>query len=118
MGRPKLSDEQKRERLEKRLAEGGGDNRDSIRIYFTPLQYGRLKDYHRQGGGLPGETIRLALDAYMRGMIESGEYVPSELGTPEGAREAWLQRNAKGGKNKGEDKEEMSMDDERVGEDK
>lgn len=96
MARPKLTEEEKANRLKaKEAGEKDIEIRDNIRIYFSPLQFARLRDMHKQGGPLPGEQIRIAVDAYHRELIASGEYVPSESATPEGARAAWMERQAK-----------------------
>ena len=96
MARPRLTDEQKAERLRaKEAGEKDIEIRDNIRIYFSPLQFAKLRDFHKQGGPLPGEQIRLAVDAYHRELIASREYVPSECATPDGARAAWMERQAK-----------------------
>ena len=93
MARPKLTEEEKAARAKAKEMEV--EIRDNIRIYFSPLQFARLRDFHSQGGPLPGEQIRLAVDAYHKELIASREYVPSECATPDGARAAWLERQEK-----------------------
>lgn len=133
LGRPALTEEQKAERLKKRIAEkvssGVVEVRDCIKIYFNPLQFAYLRDYHKQGGEQPGETIRQAVDTFFREKIASGIYTPSEDATPLAAKKAWEERVAKkkaekeSGKEEssevtdGSEKPEMAVDDKRVGED-
>jgi hypothetical protein len=95
MPRPKLTDEERAARAKAKKEKPDVEIRDSIRIYFSPLQFARLRDYHKQGGPLQGEQIRLAVDAYHKSLIESREYVPGEQATPDGARAAWAERQAK-----------------------
>lgn len=90
-GRPKLSVEQRAERDKKKETKSG-ETRDSVRIYFTPLQYAYLKDYHAQGGVLPGEAIRLAVDHYFQWLIDTERYEPSAAASPKAARLAWEAR--------------------------
>lgn len=85
IGRPPLTEKQRAERDAKKK----GDTRDSVRIYLTPLQYAYLKDYHSQGGHLPGETIRLAVDHYMKWLIDNEQYEPSDAAKPKAAQRAW-----------------------------
>lgn len=104
MARPRLSEEEKEAR--KKAKEADVEIRDNIRIYFSPLQFARLRDFHSQGGPLPGEQIRIAVDNYHRELIASREYVPSECATPDGARAAWMERLEKrksGAKNRSEE---------------
>ena len=121
LGRPKLEEWEKAERKAKRVAEkissGVVEVRDCIKIYFNPLQFSYLRDYHRQGGEQPGETIRQAVDAFFRERIASGLYTPSEDATPLAAKKAWEERVAKKKAEKAGGGE-MSEDDERVCEDK
>jgi len=102
-GRPKLTEEQRAER-EKKKEMKSGETRDSVRIYFTPLQYAYLKDYHAQGGVLPGEAIRLAVDFYFEYLIKTERYEPTV--TPKSARQAWEERQRRPGnmEDVGEDK--------------
>ncbi len=92
MPRPRLTDEEKQKRAEAKKTEV--ELRDSIRIFFSPLQFARLRDYHRQGGPLPGEQIRMAVNVFHRELIASREYTPSPDATPEGAKIAWEKRLA------------------------
>ena len=94
LGRPPLSPEEKAARAKKRIQENASnvEVRDCMKIYFSPLQFARLRDYHKQGGSLPGETIRLAVDAFFRDLMATGEYEPSEEATPANAKKAWEAR--------------------------
>ena len=134
LGRPALTEQEKADRKAKRVAEkissGVVEVRDCIKIYFNPLQFAYLRDYHKQGGEQPGETIRQAVDAFFREKISSGIYTPSEDATPLAAKKAWEARVAKKKAEKEDGKPEstelddgsesqgMSIDDKRVGEDK
>ncbi len=133
LGRPKLSEEEKEKRRKKRIAEkvnsGVVEIRDCIKIYFNPLQFAYLRDYHKQGGEQPGETIRQAVDSFFREKIASGIYTPSDDATPLAAKRAWEARLAKKKAEKeagkvestelsdGSENQEMSVNDPRVGED-
>ena len=85
-GRPPLTPVQKAERDAKKR----GDTRDSVRIYLTSLQFAYLNEYHAQGGHLPEETIRHAIDFYFDWLIKTERYEPTV--TPKSARLAWAAR--------------------------
>lgn len=121
LGRPALTEEEKAERKAKRVAEkvnsGTVEVRDCIKIYFNPLMFAYLRDYHKQAGEQPGETIRQAVAEFFREKIASGLYTPSEDATPLAAKKAWEERVAKKKAEKAGGVE-MSEDDDKVGEDK
>ncbi len=81
-GRPPLTPVQKAERDAK--------TRENVKIYLTSLQYAYLNEYHAQGGHLPDETIRHAIDFYFEWLIKTERYEPTV--TPKSARLAWEAR--------------------------